>query len=138
MEQTKRNQNSRVTLTQVCSFICMIVISLGLVSCDGDAPAPPAKVVDSQRVKVSKGAPEGLVIRHIFPDGSVLIGKPEMSPMDCQIAARSGKFPDYKLEGLAKVNDPFIMIVELEKQRLSSGEVKVVTLGHYVQSTRHH
>lgn len=135
---SKQQHNGLATIfAKVCSFICIGVFTLGFLSCRETNPTP-AKTVRTQKEKVSKPAPKDYVIRYIDADGYVLIGKRDMTPQDCKSVALSVKSPAYKLEGLAEVNDPFVFITELEQRTLSSGEVKIVPIGHYVQSTRHH
>ena len=143
MQTSNSNQNSLATFAKVCSLICTVVLiitSLGLTSCNAKKPTPAkhVEVKEVQKTEVKKDAPKGWVIRYIDADGWVLLGPPEFTPLQCKTLALDTKSPVYKLRGIAKVGDPAEIITQVEKRLLSSGEVKILAVGHYVQSTRRH
>jgi hypothetical protein len=137
---TTTNTTSRVTFTQVCSFICTILLATLTISCKKEVVSAPAKVVKTDLVWKEVPLPEGIKIHSILKDGQVLLtgdawqGRP-MSSYDLHGVTGPGPVT-LLLEGNGSVGDPVILVRYIEKQELSNGEVRTLVRRHFgIKST---
>lgn len=120
------------TLQALTKFATIAIFAALTVSCEKPAPAP--KVL--QKIEGSFERMSSLVIRHIDKDGFVLLGKTNMNVWECQSAAGQLRFPKYRLEGKAFINDPVILTCYFENQLLENGEIRSVVNRWTVTSLR--
>lgn len=139
----KDNNNSRVTFTQACSFICAIVIALFVISCDNSGGRTEgSKVLKSELGWTDRGPLPGLRIHSILSDKQVLLtgdawmGLP-IRDYDLKMITRSESSPVLLLEGKGSVGDPVILVSYIERQELESGEIRYFKRHHFgIKSTR--
>lgn len=140
MQTSNSTHNSRVTLTQACSFFCAIAMSFFAVSC-GKKMTPVtledqgSKVVNSD-LQWNERALKGLKIHSILSNGQVLLtgdawhGLPLWGD-DLKLMTGSKGDVILLLEGKASVGDSVILTTYIERQELASGEIRVVRRNHY-------
>lgn len=133
---------SRVTFTQVCSFICAILTTF-TVSCKEQpaSKAVEAKVVKTDLVWKEFPFPKGIKIHSVLEDGQVLLtgdawhGQP-MSSYDLKGVTGPGPVT-LLLEGKGSVGDPVVLVKYIERQELSNGEIRTLVRRHFgIKSTR--
>jgi hypothetical protein len=103
-----------------------ILLTATLISCEQKqvVKPKPAKVIQSVDRVLTKETE--LIIRHIEPNGTVLLGVRRLNVDDCRQLAAELEWPTYWLEGKASVNDPVSLILYYKVEFLESGEVRQV------------
>jgi hypothetical protein len=124
--------NAKAKLQVLVKFAAIAILAILTVSCE--KPAPPPKVL--QKIEGSFERMSSLVIRHIDNDGFVLLGKTNMNMWECQSAAGQLRFPKYRLEGKAFINDPVVLTCYFENQLLENGLIQSVVKKWTVTSLR--
>lgn len=126
--------NAKAKLQVLVKFAAIaILVTFAVSSCEKKS-VPPPKVL--QKIEGSFERKSLLVIRHIDNDGFVLLGKTNMNMWQCQSLAGQLRFPKYRLEGKAFINDPVILTCYFENQLLENGRIQSVVKRWTVTSLR--
>jgi hypothetical protein len=156
MQTSNSNQNSLATLAKVYSFICTIVLSLGVLSCSGEKKTsafnlqkpkvvsmtllPPA-VMDMYltfgKISVEAISPSGEVTIRTEPSGfkSLQSSAQSITHFTGRAMMQDGDhwvFVDARLPiravGPLKIGEEIVLFQQCEEQLLESGELKKVAV----------
>ena len=155
MQTSNSNQNSLATLAKACSFICMIVISIAILSCGekkttaGELQKPkvvcttslPPVAMDMYltvgKLFIQAISPNGEVTIQTEPTGLTSLQAPaqKVTHFTGNVMMQNGNhwvFMDAKLPieavGPLKIGEEVILYRQCEEQLLESGELKKVVV----------